>query len=382
MNKLFKGLICYTIAICCHILCFAHSATENDSPLSVKLSPEKDIYYVGETVKLIFSLRIDEEYAEVEDINFTGLNNLSYAKFGEFFNVPSDETTDKQKHSFATFLTFTDAEEATLDIGAVYRYSIRDVRGNGFFVMKTMGPTKRAKAKPLSISIKELLPPPTDQFSGIVGSIDIYSTISTNIAAVGDIITVRTTIETSDLNIKDSLSCSIEHLENFKLYPEKIVQQGYTAENYGYVIEQTIVPNAPGEFTIPPPKVLYFDTTVGEYKFATEKINEEDQLTITITERKVEEVEDVILTPIGPDSNADASSTTNANVRTIDPATKQQITNIATMAKLAPSPNALNIFEIPANGQITVLEQHSGWYRVNYNNAFGWIPVSAIKSGE
>ncbi|MBQ8570768.1 MAG: hypothetical protein IJ444_04580 [Kiritimatiellae bacterium] len=60
MNKLFKGLICYTIAICCHILCFAHSATENDSPLSVKLSPEKEIYYIGETVEVITTLKIDE----------------------------------------------------------------------------------------------------------------------------------------------------------------------------------------------------------------------------------------------------------------------------------------------------------------------------------
>lgn len=376
MNKLFKGLICYTIAICCHILCFAHSATENDSPLSVKLSPEKEIYYIGETVGIIFTLKIDEENAVLEDINLAGLSNLPYAKVSQIYQDQSKEEEENES-VFVSSITFTEAISTQLNIDATYRYSIRDVRGNGFFVMKTMGPTKRAKASSKAFIVKELPPPPTEPFTGFIGEIDIYSTLSTNEATVGDIVTVRTEIITSDISQSDITPCSIDHINGFKLYPAKIVDEEKGEFESRYIIEQNIVPNIVGQFTIPSPKVFCFDTIDGNYKHVIER----EPLEITVTERKVEAVEDIVL---DPSTNIDNGKTnaTESTTQPLDPATAKCITTANTTAKLAPATTALTIFDIPANSKIIILEQHGGWCRISFGNAYGWIPFSAISIGE
>ena len=376
MNKLFKGLICYTIAICCHILCFAHSATENDSPLSVKLSPEKEIYYIGETVGIIFTLKIDEENAVLEDINLAGLSNLPYAKVSQIYQDPSKEE-EENEFIFVSSITFTEAISTQLNIDATYRYSIRDVRGNGFFVMKTMGPTKRAKASSKAFIVKELPPPPTEPFTGFIGEIDIYSTLSTNEATVGDIVTIRTEIITSDISQSDITPCSIDHIDGFKLYPAKIVDEEKGESESRYIIEQNIVPNVVGQFTIPSPKVFSFDTMDGTYKQSADN----DPLEITVTERKVEAVEDIVL---DPSANIENSKTNDVDSTTkpLDPATAKCITTANTTAKLAPATTALTIFEIPANSSITILEQHDAWYRVRYKDSFGWIPITSTTGGK
>lgn len=374
MNKLFKGLICYTIAICCHILCFAHSATENDSPLSVKLSPEKDTYYIGETVEVIITLKIDEENAEFENIQFSGLNNLPYANVSKIYH---DAPQNADGAVFIALLTFTDEANDKLNIDATYRYSSRDIRGNGFFVIKTMGSIKYAKAISKDFIVQNLPTPPVEPFTGFIGSVQMHSSLSTNVAAVGDIVTVRTTIISSDINQKDLNPCSIEHIDGFKLYPAKIVKQNKNELNISYIIEQNIVPNAIGQFIIPPPKVFSFDTMNGTYK----QIADSEPLEITVTERKAEAIEDVVLDPSTNTDNAKTNSTENATTL-IDPATANCITTANTIAKLAPASSALTIFEIPANSPVVILEQHGAWCRVSFNSSYGWVPISAITSGE
>lgn len=374
MNKLFKGLICYTIAICCHILCFAHSATENDSHLSVKLSPEKEIYYIGETVEVIITLKIDEENAEFENIQFSGLNNLPYANVSKIYH---DASQNADGAVFIAPLTFTDEANDKLNIEATYRYSIRDTRGNGFFVMKTMGPIKHAKAISKDFIVQNLPTPPVEPFTGFIGRVQMHSSLSTNIAAVGDIITVSTFISTSDISQKDINPCSIEHIDGFKLYPAKIIDQDKNEFKSNYLIEQSIVPNALGEYTIPSPQVFSFDTIDGTYK----QVTDNTPLKITIVERKTEVIEDIILDPAAL-IDGTKTNTTEGAVKPIDPATKKCFTNMDTTAKLAPASTALTIFDIPANSKITILEQHGGWCRISFGNAYGWIPFSAISIGE
>lgn len=374
MNKLLKYLACFVIVICCQIVCIANTTTST-TPLSIKLSPEKDTYYIGETVGIIFTLKIDEENAVLEDINLAGLSNLPYAKVSQIYQDPSKEE-EENEFIFVSSITFTEAISTQLNIDATYRYSIRDVRGNGFFVMNTMGPTKRAKASSKAFIVKEL-PPPMEPFTGFIGEIEIYSSLSTNAAAVGDIVTVRTIIFTSDINQKDVNPCSIEHIDGFKLYPAKIVEQEKGDSGSGYIIEQDIVPNVVGQFTIPSPKVFSFDTMDGTYK----QIADNDPLEITVTERNTKAVEDIVL---DPSANIENSKTNDVDSTTkpIDPATAECITSADATVKLAPSTTALTIFEIPANSSITILEQHGAWYRVRYKDSFGWIPITSTTGGK
>lgn len=240
-----------------------------------------------------------------------------------------------------------------------------------------MGPIKHAKAISKDFIVQNLPTPPVEPFTGFIGSVQMHSSLSTNVAAVGDIITVSTFISTSDISQKDINPCSIEHIDGFKLYPAKIIDQDKNEFKSNYLIEQSIVPNALGEYTIPSPQVFSFDTIDGTYK----QVTDNTPLKITIVERKTEVIEDIILDPAAL-IDGTKTNTTEGAVKPIDPATKKCFTNIDTTAKLAPASTALTIFDIPANSKIIILEQHGGWCRISFGNAYGWIPFSAISIGE
>lgn len=372
MNKLFKyalALLCLTI----NLMCIAADSATTEDTLTCSLYPEKSTYYVGETAVLRIELTLNEENTELNDI--LGLDGLSLP-YIQKPRIQQLNSANPQKYIFAAQISFTEACEGNFSLSILYR-TVTRTRHNSFFMMSSINGAKKVTAKPLTFTISNL-PESNEPFSGIIGAAMLSTTISTNSASIGDIITLRTTVETTSPFPGDPIPCSIDHIDGFKLYPAKVVDKKQSNASTQYITEQTIVPNRLGEFTIPAPELYYFDTIDGTYK----TISEKEPISITIIERKVKDVQDVVIIPIKGDSSqvGTASNATPLIVSSADKE-KQLKTNATVVAKLAPSTAALTIFEIPANSSVKPLEQHGGWCRICFNNAYGWIPISALTTG-
>lgn len=369
MNKLFKYFLCIITIIWCQFLFAAGSS--NKATLLIKLIPQKDTYYVGETAELRIELALNQENEELNEININGLNDFDYASFSQL------HSKNPQTTIFSRPISFYEPNDITLEISADYTTIYRKFK-LGFHYQETNNKIYHTNAKPLKFKVLPL-PEHNGDFSGIIGIATINTTISKNTALLGDIITLKSTVLTSFPMKQEPVASDIKHIDGFKLYPAKITQIKQSDTTTSYTIEQTIVPNKLGEFTIPAPSISYFDTADGTYK----SISEEKPLKISIVERKSNNVEDVVVVPLTGNKDEEISlPNSEASPLKLDFNSNLFKTKINFSAKLAPADTALTIFEIPANSSISILEQHGTWCRIAFNNYYGWISLSAIEMGE
>ncbi|QTA81278.1 Aerotolerance-related protein domain-containing protein [Desulfonema limicola] len=113
-------------------------------------------------------------------------------------------------------------------------------------------------------------------FSGLVGSFDISSEIENHEINVGDSVTLSITIQGTG-NIMDAEEPEIQVSDAFKTYkdtPEEAVQMDNTGYFGKKIFRMALVPVKPGEFTLPPVSLVYFNTAAGKYEFKkTREIN-------------------------------------------------------------------------------------------------------------
>lgn len=366
MSKYFKFFQKFILSFClifsCANICYSDT-------LSCELIPQKDTYYVGENVELRFELILDENNADIMS-NTANLYGLDVIPYISLENMKHGRGA-KNSIVFTQKITFIEPGnfvfEPILDYKKIIRVGLLEAFFNG---QKTSYETCYGNA--IKITIKSL-PQATDSFSGIVGDLNVTTTISTNSAELGDVINIMTNVKTENYMINYPKISSIKHVDGFKLYPANIVDITHENQSTSYTIEQKIVANELGDFTISSPIVTYFDVNDKSYK----SISNPKQLSIRVSERVIEEVKDVVPTPVSVNESKNTTST-EKKINNY----KQYETISISVAKLSPSTAALTIFEIPPYTEITILEEHGGWCRVSYNNNYGWIPISAINMGE
>lgn len=370
MNKFLK-ISLFIVILLTNFICFAKNDTKKTGDiLSCEIFPKKEVYYVGETVSVRFELVLAEENSEIHNgtININGLNNVPYISTEKIKQLNANHD---RGYAFSKTITFIDSGNYIITPAVFYTKAVRTSH-RGFFSSMIEFENTETFSNQIHIQISE---PPihAGDFCGIIGSAEIFSKISTNNIETGDIIIIKTYVETSNYMKDKFIPPSIIDIEGFKIYPPKIIETKQEDGSIYFVIEQMIVANKDGIFTIPAPVLTYFDSIDGAYK----NISENKPLNITVRKRNIEEENTVVIPITGINSDTD---TPNDSTYTLNPegsSTTHLKTSSNTIAKLAPSTTALTIFEIPANSDIIILEQHGSWYRVLFNDTFVWIPISA-----
>lgn len=108
----------------------------------------------------------------------------------------------------------------------------------------------------------------SEPFSGLVGRFDLSASVDAAAVRVGDSITHSVTVEGVG-NLIDAQAPEISVPEAFKVYadnPGSDIRLGDAGYEGTKVFRNALVPTEPGEFTLPPVRMVYFDSEAGEYR--------------------------------------------------------------------------------------------------------------------
>jgi hypothetical protein len=142
-----------------------------------------------------------------------------------------------------------------------------------FFDGPLFGSTERQRiamqTRPLTVTVRPL-PPDTggEVFSGLVGTFTLDGEVAGQDMVVGDSMTVTITIAGKG-NLMDAGMPEITLPDGFKVYPDAPIDNiqlgpdGYSGERE---FKLALVAVKPGEFTLPPVRLRYFDTDEGIYR--------------------------------------------------------------------------------------------------------------------
>lgn len=143
----------------------------------------------------------------------------------------------------------------------------RDIFGDIF--QRGQRVSKRIISEPVKLTIKPL-PPAPDNFTGLVGEFSASSSLSTQNLASGESATL--TYKISGKGNLDAIKPPFpEALEGFKIYHDKATNQPMSyADSLGGFKEfrAALVPLAPGNYTIPPIEVAFFNPDTEAYETA------------------------------------------------------------------------------------------------------------------
>ncbi|GBC60098.1 hypothetical protein DENIS_1042 [Desulfonema ishimotonii] len=147
------------------------------------------------------------------------------------------------------------------------RRSVIDLFDDPFFSGGRLEP-RIFRTDALKVTVRPLPPYPGDApFSGLVGEFTLRSAIEKSELKVGDSITLSAVVQGRG-NIMDAGPPEIPLSDAFKLYrdePEADIRPGPDGYAGKKVFRTALVPVKPGTFTIPPLKLVFFDTRKGQY---------------------------------------------------------------------------------------------------------------------
>ncbi len=238
-------------------------------------------------------------------------------------------------------------------------------------------------AKPLRLNILPLPPEPPDGFSGAVGQFSFETELSASEAAVGDLITLRMRIQGE--GYWDAIDLpQVKAAPFFSVYEPKTVSG---ASSRALVYEQTLVPRSDKATTIPALTFRYFDPVRGDYASRTrgpfrlvlretEAVDREETFRPDLSEQDGD-------LPVPDAARVAGREESRMALRWRALSNRLRGRELAATARrvsarLAPASGALTTFRIPADAELTVLESHNGWVKVQYRNNRGWIPADAL----
>ncbi len=219
--------------------------------------------------------------------------------------------------------------------------------------------------RPLSLQVPEIkiavqpLPPPPDDFSGIIGDFSISMEASPLEIETGDLVTIKTTLQGNGW-IPDDAIPAIRSSSFLRAYR---VRQSQDTQRAGrYVFHQTVVPMDKSLQELPSIPFVWFNTESGEYErdvfgpfalaYVEEPIEEQPDPTETADEQE-------LIRRMGANRN------------------RVQLPD-ATRAFVAPSTASMSTFTIPPDITIRVLETYQNWALVDFKSNRGWIPLTAL----
>lgn len=247
------------------------------SDLFVNVLLNRREVYVGEPVLATVKL--------FTKVDLQGINEIKYPSFNDFLRNDLDTpplTSLKQENINGTmygtgvlqqFLLFPQVPgEITIDpvelsVIVQQRTSSPDPFFGDFFASYQSVPRAIA-SRPVTIKVNPLPGKRPDDFSGIVGKIDINASLSNDSVNVNDALTLRITINGTG-NLRVASAPSLDLTPDIEVYDPKItddLKNAANGVNGTRQFEYLLIPRHHGDFSIPPVSYTFFNTQSGQYE--------------------------------------------------------------------------------------------------------------------
>ena len=390
--------------------------------VSAEVTIKRDKVYVNEHFQLEISLTSTGLSLD-QNLQLLSMPDNSRLIMGEFRELPPERSMQgnqiKEKRRFICDARAIKAD--TIEVAPILRIGIL----SGFGLFRQIS-RNDIKAKALSLSI---IPLPEagrpESFSGAIGQFSMETSLSSDTAAVGDLITMNTTIRGK--GYLDPISpIRIPTSPSFKVYPSRNIP---SADANTKTFEQILIPQSTNAVIIPAVTFCYFDPLDNTYKSISK-----GPIPVTILSHK-KTVTESIYKP------ARASKPGNVlagqSINTGKPAPRKDIRKIritaavsywliiiissliitirytkgsiaalilliiaaiislplwnilqlsineATVvrnekARVAPAYSAISCFDISHDATIRVLDQHGAWVKVEIEGKRGWLPSDSL----
>jgi hypothetical protein len=258
---------------------------------------ESNIKSAGNDIFLNLSLNRKEVYlgehivATVKiytKVNLSGINEIKYPPFTGFLKVDLETppiTSLRQENVNGTiygtgviqqFLLYPQVTgEITIDpvqISVLVQQKVgQDDSFFGDFFATYQTLPKAVISQAAKINVKQLPGVKPDDFSGVVGKLDLNATVSKDTVNVNDAVNFKVTISGNG-NLKLAAVPVLKLPPDVEIYDPKIldeIRNGTNGTSGQKTFEYLLIPRHYGDFTIPPVSYSYFNTSKGQYERLT-----------------------------------------------------------------------------------------------------------------
>jgi hypothetical protein len=230
--------------------------------------------YAGQQITYTFrfynSIQIDD--AKFQPPEFTGFSAKKIEERNSYRKVINGrEFTVIEVHYILTPLAQgpLTIDPAALHVGIVRRDRRRSRSPFDDFFSRGVVEPRVLRTDPIEIAARPLPPlPPPGKFSGLVGRFDITAEIESSDLKVGDSSTLTITVQ-GEGNIMDAQIPAVEFPGAFKSYadnPEEEITLNPKGIQGKKVFRTALVPVDPGQYTLPPIELIYFDVEKEDYR--------------------------------------------------------------------------------------------------------------------
>ncbi|HEX2920569.1 MAG TPA: BatD family protein [Bacteroidales bacterium] len=253
------------------------TSSTQSSDLFVNLAINRKEVFVGEPV-----------YATVKiftRVDLQGINEIKYPSFNDFLRTDIETpplTSLKQEKIngsvFGTgviqqFLLYPQKageitiEPVQLSVIVQQKTGSSDPFFGDFFSSYQSIP-KTIASKPVTIAVKALPGNKPDDFSGVVGNLNMNASLSGDSVNVNDALTFKINISGTG-NLKIASKPELKLAPDIEVYDPKVTDNltNTTSGSSGSKqFEYILIPRHHGDFTIPPVTYSYFNTSTGKYE--------------------------------------------------------------------------------------------------------------------
>jgi hypothetical protein len=248
--------------------------------LFLDLSVNRREVYIGEHITAIIKI-----YTRVD---LSGINEIKYPPFTGFLKTDIETpalTSLKQENIKGTiygtgviqqFLLFPQVTgEITIDpvqISVLVRQ--KSGQADPFFgdFFSTYQTIPRAVISPVvKINVKPLPGTKPDDFSGVVGKLDLKATIDKDTVTVNDAVNFKITVSGSG-NLKLAGAPTMKLSPDIEVYDPQVkdnIKNSINGTSGLRTFEYLLIPRHHGDFSIPPVSYSFFNTSTGKYETLT-----------------------------------------------------------------------------------------------------------------
>jgi hypothetical protein len=265
--------------------------------LFINLSVNRRDVFIGEPV--VATVKI---YSKV---NIAGINEIKYPSFNSFLRSDIETpplTSLRQENVNGTiygsgivqqFLLYPQVTgEINIDpvqISVLIQKKVRGSRSDPFFgdffsSYQTL--PKAVASHPVTIRVKPLPGTRPDNFSGVVGKVDIKANLNKEAVNVNDAVTFKVVLSGNG-NLKIASPPTLKLSPDIEVFDPKVtddLRNGVNGTTGQKTFEYLLIPRHYGEFTIPPVEYTYFNISSGKYEklstnefhFSARKVNDQN----------------------------------------------------------------------------------------------------------
>jgi hypothetical protein len=254
--------------------------TSSGEDIFVNLSLNRKEVFLGEYI--VATVKI---YTKV---NISGINEVKFPSFNGFMksDLVTPPLTSLQQESVNStvygtgviqqFLLFPQITgDVTIDPVQI-TVLIQQKSGQsdpffGDFFTQYQNVPKAIASQAMKIKVKPLPGVQPEDFSGIVGKLDLKATLSKDSVNVNDAVNFKIAISGSG-NLKVAAAPSFKLPPDIEVYDPKItddIKNGLNGTSGQKSFDYILIPRHYGDFTIPPLSYSYFNTSTGKYEKLT-----------------------------------------------------------------------------------------------------------------